>query len=121
MFAFHNTIFTQYGRSQARLRVRSSRSNLHVDHVLYSHQFSPAFISFSFESKVRLRNSSLSFSRLSWSKITDKLTINWQNFVQVRLQFKFSCRMRPLFCFLRLKRNAALGEKSWSLLLVSVA
>jgi len=35
--------------------------------------------------KVRLLDSSLSFVSLSWSRITNKLASNWQNFAQVRL------------------------------------
>jgi len=37
-----------------------------------------------------LRTSSLSFVGLSWSRITDKLAINWQNFARVQLQLKFA-------------------------------
>jgi len=40
--------------------------------------------------KSNLRISSLSFISLSWSRITDKLAINWQNFARVRLQLKFA-------------------------------
>jgi len=32
----------------------------------------------------------LSFVSLSWSGITDKPAINWQNFTRVRLQLKFA-------------------------------
>jgi len=31
----------------------------------------------------------LSFVRLSWDRITDKVAINWQGFVYVQLQLKF--------------------------------
>jgi len=37
-----------------------------------------------------LWTSSLSFVSLSCSRIVDKLAINWQNFVRVRLQLKFA-------------------------------
>jgi len=48
---------------------------------------------FLFSAESLLRSSSLSFVSLSWSRITDKLTINWQNFAQVRLQqFSFIIR-----------------------------
>jgi len=40
--------------------------------------------------------SSLSFVSLSWSNITDKVSINWQNFTRVRLQLKFAFKIRPL-------------------------
>jgi len=36
----------------------------------------------------------LSFVSLSWSKITDKLAINWQNFARVRIQLKFAFIIR---------------------------
>jgi len=29
----------------------------------------------------------------------DKLAINWENLAQVRFQFKFAFRIRPLVCF----------------------
>jgi len=38
---------------------------------------------------------SLSFVRLNWSRTTDNLAINWQNFAQVELQLKFAFRIRP--------------------------
>jgi len=38
----------------------------------------------------------LSFVRLSWGRTTDKFAINWLNFAQVGLQFKFALRIRPL-------------------------
>jgi len=37
----------------------------------------------------------LSFVSLSWSIITDKLAINWQNFARVRLQLKFAFIIDP--------------------------
>jgi len=40
--------------------------------------------------------SSLSFVSLSWSSITDKVSINWQNSTRVRLQLKFAFKIRPL-------------------------
>jgi len=40
--------------------------------------------------KVRFWDSSLSFVRLSWIRITDKLAIHWQGFAQVRLQLKLA-------------------------------
>jgi len=43
-----------------------------------------------------LRTSSLNFVSLSWSKITDKRVINWQNFARVRLQLKFAFIMQTL-------------------------
>jgi len=36
----------------------------------------------------------LSIVRLSWGRNTDKLEINWQNLIQVRLQLKFAFRLR---------------------------
>jgi len=36
----------------------------------------------------------LSFVSLSWSGITDKLAINWQNFSRVPLQLKFAFIIR---------------------------
>jgi len=55
------------------------------------------FLSFFFALKSDLKTSSLSFVSLGWSRTTDKLAINWQSFVQVRLQFKFAfviCRKK---------------------------
>jgi len=45
--------------------------------------------------KLDLTTSSLSFVSLSWSRITDKLASNWQNFARVRLQLKFAFIIRP--------------------------
>jgi len=45
------------------------------------------------------RYSSLSFVKFWWGKITDKLVINWQNYARVRLQLKFTLRLRPLDTF----------------------
>jgi len=39
----------------------------------------------------------LSFVILSWSRITDKLAINWQNFTPVQLQLKFALIIRPWY------------------------
>jgi len=38
-----------------------------------------------FHPKSEFRNSSLSFFRFNWDRITDKFAINWQNFARVRL------------------------------------
>jgi len=38
----------------------------------------------------------LSFVSLSWSKITGKYIIKWQNFARVRLQIKFALIIRPI-------------------------
>jgi len=38
-----------------------------------------------FALKIRVTNSSLTFSSLSWGRIMDKLAINWQNFARVNL------------------------------------
>jgi len=43
------------------------------------------FVSFFSALKIKLKDSSLSFVSLCWSRITDKLVINWQNFSRVRL------------------------------------
>jgi len=40
--------------------------------------------------KERYKYSSLSFIKLSWGRITDKLAINWKNSAQVGLQLKFA-------------------------------
>jgi len=53
------------------------------------------FISFFFVLKASYRYSSLSFVKISWGKITEKLAINWQNFAQVALQLKFAFIIRP--------------------------
>jgi len=54
------------------------------------------FISFFFALKVRRKDLKFEFVSLSWSKITDKLAIKWQNFARVLLQLKFAFIIRPL-------------------------
>jgi len=58
--------------------------------------------------KSDFRSSSLSFVRLSWSKITNKLAINCQNFGQVRLPpIKFAFKIRP---FITLQQKSPIGD-----------
>jgi len=55
------------------------------------------------ESQIYLSTSSLSFVSLCWSRITDKLAINWQNVVRVRLQLKFASIIRTYSLYSMIK------------------
>jgi len=53
------------------------------------------FILFFFAQKVKLQVLEFEFYQvILWVRTTEKLSVNWQNFVQVELQLKFAFRIR---------------------------
>jgi len=55
----------------------------------------------------------LNFVNLSWSKITDKLEIKWQNIARVRLQLKlaFGPRVRKRLMFFNNEHDDEEGKE----------
>jgi len=82
--------------SKGKLELNSKRSRTRVMQKCLA-----VLISLFLHLKPDVRYSDLSFIRLSWSKTTDKLAINWQNFAQVGLQLKFAFKIW-LFVLLKL-------------------
>jgi len=76
---------------KSKLELKSNSSEI----LPVNSKFIRVYVFLFFAESQDIRTSSWSFVSLSWSRITDKLAIYWQNFARVRLQLKFDFKIGP--------------------------